>query len=332
LQTQEQDRYIPPPTATPRKRSRLKYAVVDSNLGSAYEAIANIVRLDDHSGGVLAPPAVAETYPEPTLEIVDAGFNSATTATIDLDITSNPKNIAGLGYVRYCYYTEDPAYAEQATNLKWQGSDGNTYTEVVWDGINADIDADVTLQFTLHPPTGVTVGGIVSAQAICGVRYVYEVRNVKTYRRTTIDKNGTQESSKSWQALSPGGNCNYSGLSGELLVSCLYARSTVVYTFHSREKRFVDGGINRSAGLFACHTSVRFDTSHHGHVAKLYAITSSANGFAQCWLERAWVKAKWVKRNEKAFWKTVDLTATWLTTTTSSVARVADGVTRQGVR
>lgn len=112
----------------------------------------------------------------------------------------------------------------------------------------------------------------------------------KTISHThTVHKSGPQTSSRGWTRLSLGGNCNYSSYSGELLVSCLWARSTVVYRFSVSKGRIIKlASAGMEPGLYACHTSI--SKHNYGKTGTITAVTANASGFAQCWLKGAWAK------------------------------------------
>ena len=109
---------------------------------------------------------------------------------------------------------------------------------------------------------------------------------VKRAYRGSVTKVGRKTSSRSWSRLGLGGNCNYGGYSGRLLVSCLSARSTVTYNLTApRGSRMTGASASMKAGLFACHTSVaRKQTSKR--TIRLTLTTANAGGFAQCWINQ----------------------------------------------
>jgi hypothetical protein len=109
-------------------------------------------------------------------------------------------------------------------------------------------------------------------------------------------KAGVRSSSRSWSPYSIGGSCNYSGLNGELLVTCLWAKSVVRYTLSSpRRTAIVGSGVSLSPGLFPCHSSVQKKLVTRRSI-RFTVTTANASGFAQCSINSVRIKYKGFKR------------------------------------
>jgi hypothetical protein len=138
-----------------------------------------------------------------------------------------------------------------------------------------------------------TVGEILPRDAECRIRY-QSGRRIKNVFRTA-QRGGTQTSNRGWTPLRLGGNCNYSSLSGNLLVSCLWAKSVVTYSFRVPKGKIVKAGSRgMTAGLFPCRT--RVSKSIKGKRATVTMTTSNPGGFAQCELKGAFAKVKTKKK------------------------------------
>lgn len=103
------------------------------------------------------------------------------------------------------------------------------------------------------------------------------------WRATRHVRSGIQSISRTQRRLGPGGNCNYLRNGTRLLVTCLFASSTVAYrvTLPPRS-RLTRVTVPHSPGIFACHLTTH--RVRHGKVLTVYVTIANASGFAQCWL------------------------------------------------
>lgn len=250
--------------------------------------------------------AASATTP-PTVTISNVVPNLAADE-VRFDVTASE------GELRYCYYVDTPDDPDvaQATTVTWIDTAGASHVAVDWDWDGAGTTRSGTIVFYLYPEEGVTPGLVASIHAECGVRYLAGYRTVK--RTRTVDKNGTQTTSRSWTRYQSGGSCNYSANSGDLLVTCLYARNVLTYKMSTRGK-LKSPFVNMHAGLFPCRTDISKDIAPNRRTIRFTVVTANPSGFAQCWIERVGVRVTYYVKVKD--YDVVDVSADWVSTSPS---------------
>jgi hypothetical protein len=169
-------------------------------------------------------------------------------------------------------------------------------TDLTWyDGGTNNMDIEFRL-VTADPTLQPQASDFTDASVVVHVTWrTASYKKVRHAIRGSFSKHGTATASRGWTRLGFGGSCNYLASSGELLVTCLAARSTVTYTMtaprvHHHRTRITGASLSKHSGIFACRTSV-YTTRLSKRTMRVTAVTANASGFAQCWLEK--VKASY---------------------------------------
>jgi hypothetical protein len=162
-------------------------------------------------------------------------------------------------------------------------------------------DAEVDFDLAAADPALQPSASDLTIKIACTVRWrTSQVVRRMVYRSSYV--NGVRTASRSQAPYSLGGNCNYLGSGGELLVTCLFARSTQTYVLHSpRRTRIVGGSVGMKPGLFPCHTSVR-KTYLNPRSMRFIVTTANPGGFAQCSVK--WVGIRYRGSHRVTVWTT----------------------------